>query len=125
MTFLVYGALGVLFFLLVVHLQVVADFGPVAAGSSLLPVTVIMLLLSARSGAIAARIGPRLQMSVGPLLCAAGVLLLSPIGADADYLVDVLPGVVVFGLGLAVLVAPLTATALAAAPAEHWGWPQG
>ncbi|MGA8257946.1 MAG: MFS transporter [Nocardioides sp.] len=124
-TFIVYGALGVLFFLLVVHLQVVAGFGPVAAGSSLLPITAIMLLLSARSGALAARIGPRLQMSAGPFVCAAGVLLLARIGAEAEYVGDVLPGVVIFGLGLAVLVAPLTATALAAAPAEHSGMASG
>ncbi len=124
-TFLVYGGFGVVFFLLVVQLQVAAGFGPVAAGSSLLPVTVIMLLLSSRSGALAARIGPRLQMSLGPLVCAAGLLLLARVGAGDTYLADVLPGVVVFGLGLAVMVAPLTAAALAAAPDEHAGMASG
>ena len=65
-TFVVYGALGAVLFLLVLHLQVVAGFSPLAAGTSLLPITLIMLALSARSGALAARIGPRLQMTAGP-----------------------------------------------------------
>ena len=107
------------------HLQVVAGVGPVAAGSALLPVTVIMLLLSSRSGALAARIGPRLQMSVGPLVSASGILLLARIGADASYVLDVLPGVALFGLGLAIMVAPLTSAALAAAPPEHAGMASG
>ncbi|MEO9325496.1 MFS transporter [Nocardioides sp. C4-1] len=124
-TFLVYGGIGVVFFLLVVQLQEVSGFGPVAAGSSLLPVTALMLLLSARSGAVAARIGPRLQMSLGPLVCAGGLLLLARVGAGADYLTDVLPGVLVFGLGLSILVAPLTAAALGAAPDEHAGMASG
>ena len=124
-TFLAYGGLGVVFFLLVVQLQVATGFGPVAAGSALLPVTAIMLLLSSRSGALASRIGPRLQMATGPLLAAVGVLLLAGVGPGDDYLRDVLPGVLVFGFGLAVMVAPLTATALAAAPAEHAGMASG
>ncbi len=124
-TFLVYGGFGVVFFLLVVQLQEVTGFGPVAAGSALLPVTALMLVLSARSGALAARIGPRLQMSVGPLVCATGLLLLARVGAGDTYLADVLPGVVVFGLGLAIMVAPLTAAALGAAPDEHAGMASG
>lgn len=124
-TLLVYGGLGVVFFLLVLHLQVVAGFGPVAAGSALLPVTVVMLLLSSRSGALASRIGPRLQMTVGPLVAALGAALLLRIGPGASYAADVLPGVLVFGLGLAAMVAPLTATALAAAPPEHAGLASG
>lgn len=113
-TFAVYAALGVLTLLLVVHLQAVTGYSPLAAGAALLPVTVAMLLLSSRSGALAARIGPRLQMAVGPLICAVGALLLRGIGSDSSYVLDVLPGVVVFGLGLACTVAPLTATALGA-----------
>src|SRR5207244_4358389 len=81
----------------------------------LLPVTFIMLLLSARSGALSTRIGPRLQMSVGPLVVATGMILLTRIGPSGSYLTMVLPGVVVFGLGLAITVAPLTSTVLAAA----------
>jgi EmrB/QacA subfamily drug resistance transporter len=120
-TFVVYGALGGVFFLLPVVLQTVAGYSPLEAGTALLPVTAIMLLLSARSGALAARIGPRLQMTVGPLVIAAGLLLLMRIGIGSSYLTVVLPAMIVFGLGLAINVAPLTATALAAAPADHAG----
>jgi MFS family permease len=80
-----------------------------------------MLLLSARAGRLAQRIGPRLPMSAGPLLAAVGLALLAPVGADANYFTDVLPGVLVFSLGLSLTVAPLTATVLAAAPPEHAG----
>lgn len=114
-TFLMYGGMSGVFFLLVVHLQQVAGFSPVAAGTALIPVTALMLLLSARAGALAQRIGPRIPMSFGPIVIAAGMLLMTRIGADASYLTDVLPAVTVFGLGLALTVAPLTATVLAAA----------
>jgi EmrB/QacA subfamily drug resistance transporter len=124
-TFIIYAAFGSVFFLLVLDLQVVAGFSALAAGTSLLPVTVIMLVLSARSGALAQRIGPRLQMTVGPLVAAAGLLLTLRIKAGSSYLTDVLPPVIVFGLGLAILVAPLTAAVLAAAPAEHAGVASG
>lgn len=124
-TLVVYGALGGLFFFLVVDLQVVAGFSPVLAGSALLPVTFIMLLLSARAGALSARIGPRLPLTIGPLVGACGVLLLLRIGPSASYVVDVLPGVTLFGLGLALIVAPLTTTVLASAAAEHAGIASG
>jgi len=119
-TFVVYGALGGTLFLLPTVLQEVAGYSPLASGAALLPVTVIMLALSARSGALAARIGPRLQMSVGPLVIAAGLLLLAR-ATGGSYLTDVLPAVLVFGLGLAINVAPLTSTAMSAVPAEHSG----
>jgi EmrB/QacA subfamily drug resistance transporter len=124
-TFVVYAAIGVVFFLLVIQLQVVAGYGPVAAGTALLPVTIVMLALSSRSGALASRIGPRLQMSVGPLVCAVGLLLMLRIGPGSSYLRDVVPAVLVMGLGLATMVAPLTATALASAPDEHAGLASG
>jgi EmrB/QacA subfamily drug resistance transporter len=124
-TFAVYAALGGVLFLLGLHLQVVSGYSPLAAGTSLLPLTVLMLLFSSRSGALAARIGPRLQMSVGPLVAAAGMLLMLRIGRDASYVADVLPGVLVFGLGLTLLVAPLTATVLQSAPGEHAGAASG
>jgi len=120
-TFVVYAALGGLLFLVPTVLQVVHGYSPIAAGTALLPVTFIMLLLSSRSGALAARIGPRLQMTVGPLVIAASLALFTRIGGSGDYLTAVLPAVVVFGLGVAINVAPLTATALAAAPADHAG----
>ena len=124
-TFAVYAALGGVFFWLVLELQVVSGFGPIVAGLGLLPVTLIMLLLSARMGALAQRIGPRLPMTAGPLICAVGVAGMTRIGSDASYAADVLPPVVVFGLGLALLVAPLTSTVLAAAPDEHAGLASG
>jgi EmrB/QacA subfamily drug resistance transporter len=120
-TFVVYGALGGLLFLVPVVLQVAHRYSPIEAGTSLLPITFIMLALSARSGALAARIGPRLQMSVGPLVIAGSFLLFTRVGASGNYLTAVLPAVVVFGLGVAIMVAPLTATAMSAAPAEHAG----
>lgn len=124
-TFVVYAALGAVMFLLVLHLQVVSGFSPLASGAALLPMTLLMLLLSPRSGALAARIGPRLQMTAGPLIAAAGLLLTLRIGRDASYWTDVLPGVVVFGIGLTALVAPLTSTVLDSAPGQHAGAASG
>jgi len=120
-TFVVYGALGGALFLVPVVLQEVCGYSPLEAGVALLPVTLIMLTLSARSAALAARIGPRLQMTVGPLVIAVGMALFTRVGSSGDYLTQVLPAVLVFGFGLAINVAPLTATALSAAPAEHSG----
>ncbi len=120
-TFAVYAALGGALFLLPIQLQQVCGYSALQSGVALLPVTVIMLLLSARSGALATRIGPRLQMSAGPVLVGMGLALLSRVEAAGSYLTEVLPAVAVFGLGLAVTVAPLTATALAAVPARHAG----
>jgi EmrB/QacA subfamily drug resistance transporter len=124
-TFVVYGGMGVQFFLLVVHLQVVAGFSPMAAGVALLPLTILMLLLSARAGALAQRIGPRFLMTGGLLVAAAGMLLTIRIGENASYLGDVMPAVVVFGLGLSAVVAPLTATVLATADVRHAGVASG
>ncbi len=120
-TFVVYGALGGALFLIPVVLQEVCGYSAIEAGVALLPITVIMLTLSARSAALAARIGPRLQMTTGPLVIAAGLLLLTRVHGNGDYLTQVLPAVLVFGFGLAINVAPLTSTALSAAPAEHSG----
>ena len=120
-TFIVYAALGGALFLLPIQLQQVSGYSPLQAGISLLPVTVIMLALSARSGALAAKIGPRLQMTVGPLVIATGLALLGRIGPTGSYLTEVLPAVLVFGFGLSINVAPLTSTVLAAVPADHAG----
>ncbi len=124
-TLLVYAGLGVFFFLLVLHLQIVAGFSPLLAGAAMLPVTVLMLLLSARAGALAERIGPRVPMSVGPLLAATGFLLTLRIGREASYLGDVLPAVVMLGLGLSLTVAPLTATVLGSADPRYAGTASG
>lgn len=124
-TFLVYGVLGSVFVLLVVQLQISLDYSPTASGLATLPITVLMLLLSARSGRLAQRLGPRSQLVVGPLLLAAALLMMRRITAGGGYLDTVLPAVVVFGLGLVIVVAPITATALAAAPDRHAGVASG
>ncbi|MFG1769828.1 MFS transporter [Nocardia salmonicida] len=113
-TLLVYAALGGVFFLLVLQLQLVAGYSPMASGAAGLPVTLLMLVLSAPAGRWAQRHGARIPMTIGPLLAAGGVFALQRIGPGADYVTDVLPGVFVFGLGLSVLVAPLTGAVLAA-----------
>lgn len=115
MTFLVYGALGALMFVLVLQLQTSAGWSPVASGLATLPVTVLLLLLSPKMAELAERTGPRLPMSLGPLVCAAGVLVLSLVGEGATW-PHVLAGTGIFALGLATLVSPLTAAVLAAAP---------
>jgi EmrB/QacA subfamily drug resistance transporter len=120
-TFVVYGALGGALFLMPIQLQRVVGFSPLAAGVALIPITLVMLLLSARAGRLSARIGPRVPMTLGPLLVAAGFVLYTRIGPGSTYLADILPGMLVFAFGLTLTVAPLTATVLAAAPAEHAG----
>jgi len=120
-TLLVYAALTGATFLLPVVLQVVSGYSPLASGLALLPLTFIMLALSARSGQLASRIGPRLQMSVGPVVVGVGLAMLAFATSGSSYWVYVLPAVIVFGLGLAITVAPLTATAMSSAPAEHSG----
>lgn len=120
-TFVVYAALGGALFLFPVVLQVVAGYTPLESGMALLPLTAIMLGLSARSGRLASRIGPRLQMSVGPVIVGVGLVMLSRVTSNHWYPTGALPAVVVFGLGLAITVAPLTATALGALGPEHAG----
>jgi MFS family permease len=104
---------------------VVSGYSPVAAGSSLLPVTFLMLALSSRSGGLAQRVGPRWLMTAGIAGCAVGMALMARIGPHASYVADVLPAVVVFGLGLSLTVAPLTATVLASADVRHAGVASG
>ncbi len=124
-TFLLYAALNVVFFLLVVELQIVSGLSPLIAGATTLPATLIMLLFSARSGALATRIGPRLQMTVGPFIAALGLFLLARLNTDSNYWRDVIPAVAVLGLGLTTFVAPLTSTVLGAAPASRAGIASG
>jgi EmrB/QacA subfamily drug resistance transporter len=125
MTLLVYAALGAVMFFVVLQLQTVSGYTALAAGVSMLPITVCMVFLASRGGALGARIGPRLPMTLGPIVMGAGTMLLLSIGVDVDYWRDVLPGVTVFGLGLALMVAPLTATVLAAAPDRNAGIASG
>ncbi len=124
-TFLVYAALGGVFFWLVVTLQVVAGWSALTAGLSLLPVTVLMLLFSPRAGVVGDRLGPRIPMTVGPLVGALGVALLARIGAEASYLADVLVPVTLLGAGLTLTVTPLTATVLGAVEEARAGLASG
>ncbi|MFD9427410.1 MULTISPECIES: DHA2 family efflux MFS transporter permease subunit [unclassified Streptomyces] len=127
-TLCVYAALGGFFFLSAIQLQVVAGYSALGAGTALLPTTVLMLLFSASAGDLGRRIGPRIPLTVGPLLAATGMLLMLRVGPGASvtsYLSDVLPAVLVLGLGLVTLVAPLTATVLAAVDAGRAGLASG
>ena len=122
-TVLVYGAFGGLFFLLAIFLQNALGYSALAVGAALVPVTLLLLLLSPWSGALAGHIGPRWQLIGGPLVCALGVMLLR--SAGDHYLTTVLPGVILFGIGLTMLVAPLTAIVLASVPDSHAGLASG
>jgi hypothetical protein len=124
-TIVVYAALGGVFFLLVVLLQEVLGYSALEAGAASLPITLLMLSFSARSGQLAHRIGPRLQMTVGPMIVGLGMLLLTRIEAGVHYLSTVLPAVIVVGLGLTATVAPLTSTALGAVADRHAGVASG
>ncbi len=124
-TFVVYAAIGSFFFLLIAFLQISLGYSPIAAGAATLPVTLLMLGLSARSGALAQRIGPRIPLAVGPLIIAVGLLLLTQIKPGDSYVANVLPGVVIFGLGLTLVATPVTATVLAAADQSHAGIASG
>ncbi|MEU6272315.1 MFS transporter [Streptomyces populi] len=124
-TLCVYAAFGGFFFLTALQLQVVAGYSALQAGTALLPTTALMLLFSARSGELSRRIGPRIPLTVGPLLCAAGMLLMLRVGEDASYVADVLPALLVMGLGMVTLVAPLTATVLASVDTGRAGLASG
>jgi len=124
-TFVVYAALGVVFFLLVSFLQISMGYSPIAAGSASLPVTALMLVGSARAGALAQRIGPRVPLTLGPLIIAAGLLLMLRINPGDSYVGAVLPAVIVFGLGLTLVVAPVTATVMASVESGRSGIASG
>jgi EmrB/QacA subfamily drug resistance transporter len=126
MTFCTYGALGVVLLVLTLQLQTSAGYSPLQAGIATLPITLLLLVLSPRSGALSARIGPKPQLIIGPLVAAAALVLSLRIDATHKaYLSDVFPAVFVFGVGLVLLVAPLTAAVMAAAPAESVGIASG
>jgi len=124
-TFSMYAGLGLLFFFLVLFLQQVAGYSALEAGTTTIPVTLVMFMLSGRFGALADRHGPRFFMGVGPLLAAAGLAFFLRLDADVDYLTDMLPGLVIFSVGLALTVAPLTATVLADADEHNAGIASG
>ena len=124
-TFLVYAALSGMVLWLVVALQVVAHQSPMLAGFALLPLTACMLLLSPLAGAVSERFGPTIPMTVGPLIMAGSAAALTRVDTQTSYLIDVLVPTVVFGIGLATMVTPLTATALAAVPDHRAGIASG
>jgi EmrB/QacA subfamily drug resistance transporter len=124
-TFAMYGGLGLLFFFLVLFLQQVAGWSATAAGTTSIPVTLMMFALSMRFGMLADRYGPRFFMGVGPLVTAAGLALFMRLDEDVSYLTDLLPALLVFGLGLAMTVAPLTSTVLADADESNAGIASG
>jgi MFS family permease len=116
--------IGVLF-LLPLQLQTSSGYSALQAGVAVLPITLTMLALSARSAALAARIGPRLQLTAGPLLAACGILLLRRVAPGQPYVTTVFPAVLVQGIGMAAFVAPLTSTVLAAVPVARAGIASG
>jgi EmrB/QacA subfamily drug resistance transporter len=120
-TFLMYAGLSMLFFFLVVFLQQTAGYTALEAGTATLPVTLVMFALSGRFGGLADRHGPHLFLSVGPLIAAAGLALMQRVDANADYVSQLLPALLVFSVGLSMTVAPLTATVLADADESNAG----
>jgi EmrB/QacA subfamily drug resistance transporter len=124
-TFAIYAALSGTFLFLVLFLQVVAGWAPLKAGAAAIPMSMVMLLLASRFGGLAARVGARPLMIGGSLTAAGGLVLLSMSPSDPSYVLNVLPGVTLLGLGLAMTVAPLTGTVLAAAPDELSGTASG
>jgi EmrB/QacA subfamily drug resistance transporter len=124
-TLLVYAALSGLFFLLMLQLQSVVGYSALQAGASLLPINVLMLVLSPVAGRATARVGPRLLMSVGSVVAAAGMLLFTRVQPGARYTTSVLPAAIVFGIGLSSLVAPLTSVALGALGESRAGLASG
>jgi EmrB/QacA subfamily drug resistance transporter len=120
-TVAIYAALSVATFLIVLFVQQVSGYSAVGAGFAMLPVTIIMFFLSSRFGALAGRFGPRLFMTFGPIVASLGFLLMLRVGADAVYWTQLFPGVVVFGLGLSMTVAPLTSAVLASIRKEQAG----
>jgi EmrB/QacA subfamily drug resistance transporter len=124
-TFTMYGGLSIVFFMLTLFLQEVAGYTALAAGFALLPSTIVMFLLSKRMGRLADRYGPRLFMGLGPLTAAVGIALMLGLGAHVNYLTDLFPALLVFSLGLASTVAPLTATVLSDADDSNAGIASG
>ena len=124
-TLALYAGLGITTFFLVIFLQQVGGYTPVEAGLALLPITIIVFVLSRRFGVLADRVGPHLFMGFGPIIAGVGLLLIARTNASADYVTQVLPGMLVFGLGLAATVAPLTATVLGSVEPGHSGLASG
>jgi EmrB/QacA subfamily drug resistance transporter len=124
-TLAVYAGLGGAFFLVVLRLQVSLGYSPLEAGAAMTPFTVVMLLLSPAAGQVSQRIGPRTPMTVGPLVAAFGLLLFGRPAPGDPYVGGVLPAVLLFGLGMTITVAPLTAAVLGSVRDEFAGVASG
>jgi hypothetical protein len=124
-TFATYAGLGAGTFYVALFLQQIAGYGALEAGLTLTPITLLLISLSRGFGALAARVGPRLLVTTGPIVGGLGLLTFARVDGRADYLTDVLPATLLFGLGLAMTVAPLTATVLDAADRRHAGIASG
>ncbi|MBN9610073.1 MAG: MFS transporter [Actinobacteria bacterium 69-20] len=124
-TFVVYAALGASSFLLTLQLQQTLGYSALAAGAATVPITVVMLLGSPSAGVLAGRVGPRLPMTIGPIIAGAGLVMMALIVPGRAYVTAVLPAVMVFAIGLTITVTPLTAAVLAAVPQRHVGAASG
>ena len=124
-TLVVYAGLFGAFFFITLFLQQTAGYSPIGAGLATTPVSVVMFVLSPRFGRMSTGIGPRVPMSVGPVIGGIGLILLMRVGSNPNYLTEVLPAILVFGLGLSATVAPLTATALNSVEERHVGIASG
>jgi EmrB/QacA subfamily drug resistance transporter len=124
-TFSMYAGLSIVFFFLIIFLQQIGGYSPLKSGLTTVPVTAVTFLLSRRFGRLADRYGPRLFMGAGPLVCAAGLMLLQRVGVHISYWRDVLPALLLFALGLSITVAPLTAAVLADATGDDSGIASG
>ncbi|HUC88125.1 MAG TPA: MFS transporter [Candidatus Binatia bacterium] len=120
-TVLVYGALSIATFLIVIFLQQVSGYSAFHAGLALLPVTIIMFFLSPQFGKLSGKYGPRLFMTFGPIVSGAGFLLMEMVKTHVDYPSQLLPGVLLFSLGLSMTVAPLTSAVLGDIEKKHSG----
>ncbi len=124
-TLVVYFALGGAMFLVILQLQRVLGYSALEAGLAFMPITLMLLLFSSRTGALAQRIGPRLPLTFGPIIAGLGLLLMVRIEAGSTYVSAVLPAALVFGAGMALTVAPLTTAVLAAVATRHAGIASG
>jgi EmrB/QacA subfamily drug resistance transporter len=124
-TLSIYGGLGAATFFATIFLQQVAGYSPIASGLALMPITLVMWVLSSRFGRLSDRIGPRLLMGLGSIVAGIGLVWMGRLDSDVDYATDLLPGVLVFALGLSATVAPLTTTVLGAVPQNNAGVASG
>lgn len=124
-TLCVYAGLGGFFFLTALQLQIVVGYSALEAGAAMLPTTVIMLIFSSHAGELARRIGPRLPLTVGPLVCAAGMVMMLRVGPGTSYLMDVFPALLFIGAGMVTMVAPLTVTLLSSVDGRNAGVASG